>query len=139
MRQEILNELGNLKDNKENKEWIKTVLVGSDNGIVLAMLKQSINADYNERMALVVTDTETLDNIWRSQIYKNETIEKTINKIMRELIKLNPQGQVHAQELYAAVNVVRRCPPSAILQVLLDNPAIDYLGDLYFKYKEKGV
>lgn len=124
---------------RQNKEWIKTVLIGSDNGIVFAMLKQSINADFNERMALVVTDIEALDAIWQNKTFAKEPIEKTVHRMMRELTKLNPQGQVHAQELYAAVNVVRRCPPSTIISTLLNHSQIDYLGDLYFKFIEKGV
>jgi len=124
---------------RQNKEWLKTVLVGSDNGIVLAMLKQPINADYNERMALVVTDVNALDEVWNKKIYTTEPLKKSVNRILHELVKLNPQNQVHAQEIYAAVNVIRRCPPSSIINVLLDDPDVEYLGDLYFRYKEKGV
>jgi len=122
---------------RQNKEWIKTVLVGSDRAIVFAMLKQPISANYNERMSVVVPDTDALDNIWDKKIYQKEPIEKTIIRIMRELSKLNPQGQVHAQELYASINVVRRCPPSLVLHHLLNAPTIEYLGDLYFRFEEK--
>lgn len=126
------------KKSRQNKEWLKTVLVGSDNGIVFAMLKQPINADYNERMALVVTDVEALDNIWYKKTFLSEPLEKTVNRILHELIKLNPQGQVHAQEIYASVNVIRRCPPSSIIKSLIENSEVEYLGDLYFRYKDKG-
>jgi len=101
------------------------------------MLKQSISADFNERMALAITDTDALDEIWDKRIYQKESIGKTIIRIMRELGKLNPQGQVHAQELYAAVNVVRRCPPSMVVSQLLKEPAVEYLGDLYFRFTDK--
>jgi hypothetical protein len=53
---------------------------------------------------------------------------------MKEISKLNPQGQVHAQELYAAVNVVRRCPPSLIIHHLLKEQTVEDLGNLYFKF-----
>jgi len=124
---------------RQNKEWLKTILVGSDNGIVFAMLKQPINADYNDRMALVVTDVEALDDLWKKKTFSSEPLQKTVNRILRELIKLNPQGQVHGQEIYASVNVLRRCPPGSVIQVLLADPAIEYLGDLYFRFKEKGT
>ena len=122
---------------RQNKEWIKTVLIGSDRAIVFAMLKQSIAANFNERMAIVVTDSDALDEIWDKKIYHKEPIEKTALRIMRELSKLNPQGQVHAQELYASINVVRRCPPSLVLHHLLKAPTIEYLGDLYFRFIDK--
>jgi hypothetical protein len=122
---------------RQNKEWLKTVLIGSDQGIVFAMLKHNINADFNERMAVAVPDVAAVDEIWTNKVYDKEPISKTILRVTRELAKLNPQGQVHAQELYAAVNVVRRCPPSLILANLLAEPAITHLGDLYFKFSEK--
>jgi len=127
------------KRSRQNKEWLKTILVGSDNGIVFATLKQPINADFNERMALVVTDVEALDNIWKKKVYLSEPLTKTVNRILHELIKLNPQGQVHAQEIYASVNVIRRCPPSSIIKALNEIPDVEYLGDLYYRYKDKGA
>ncbi len=122
---------------RQNKEWLKTVLIGSDQGIVFAMLKHNITADFNERMAIAIPDTVAVDGLWTSKVYEKEPIEKTILRISRELAKLNPQGQVHAQELYAAVNVVRRCPPSLILYHIINQPMISHLGDLYFKVNEK--
>ena len=88
-------------------------------------------------MAIVVTDSDALDEIWDKKIYQKEPIEKTALRIMRELSKLNPQGQVHAQELYASINVVRRCPPSLVLHHLLKAPTVEYLGDLYFRFIDK--
>ncbi|NPV40708.1 MAG: hypothetical protein HPY72_05100 [Anaerolineae bacterium] len=122
---------------RQNKEWLKTVLIGSDKGIVFAMLKHNINAEFNERMAIAIPDVAAVDEIWSNRIYEKEPINKTILRITRELAKLNPQGQVHAQELYAAVNVVRRCPPGLILAQLLQEPQIAHLGDLYFRFSEK--
>ncbi len=122
---------------RQNKEWLKTVLIGSDKGIVFAMLKHNLNAEFNERMAIAIPDVGAVDEIWSNRSYEKEPINKTILRIARELAKLNPQGQVHAQELYAAVNVVRRCPPSLILSQLLQEPQISHLGDLYFRFSEK--
>lgn len=122
---------------RQNKEWLKTVLIGSDQGIVFAMLKHTITADFNERMAIAIPDVNAVDHIWANKIYEREPMEKTVLRIMRELAKLNPQGQVHAQELYAAVNVVRRCPPSLILYHLINQPSVTHSGDLYFKLAEK--
>ncbi len=122
---------------RQNKEWLKTVLIGTDQGIVFAMLKHNISADFNERMAVAIPDINAVDEIWKNRIYEKEPMEKTILRITRELAKLNPQGQVHAQELYAAVNVVRRCPPSLILYNLINHEKISHLGDLYFRLAEK--
>lgn len=122
---------------RQNKEWLKTVLIGTDQGIVFAMLKHNISADFNERMAVAIPDTDAVDEIWKNRVYYKEPMDKTVLRITRELAKLNPQGQVHAQELYAAVNVVRRCPPSLILYNLINQEQISHLGDLYFRLAEK--
>jgi hypothetical protein len=56
--------------------------------------------------------------------------------MMRELTKLSPQGHVHAQELYAAVNIIRRSPPGPILDILATREWAKHLGDLYFRLDE---
>jgi hypothetical protein len=119
---------------RQNKEWIKTVLVGADKGIVFAMLKHPIEVNFNERMSIAIPDVEAVDAVWKEREKLNP--EKIFLQIGRELAKLNPQGHIHAQEMYAAVNVIFRCPPSPVLNFLLTSPAIQHLGDLYFHLKE---
>ena len=52
-----------------SREWVRTVLIGSDGGIVFAMLKQIVTAAYDERMAIAIPDPEGLDVAWK-QIQK---------------------------------------------------------------------
>lgn len=122
--------------NKNSKDWIRTVLIGADGGIVFALLKQVISCTFDDRMAIMVTDIGAIDSIWSNATKQRQPIEKVILTMMRELGKLNPQGQVHAQELYAAVNVIKRTPPSVILKTLYTQPWAKHLGDLYFRLDE---
>ncbi|HPH95906.1 MAG TPA: hypothetical protein PKW33_04350 [Anaerolineaceae bacterium] len=122
---------------RSNREWVKTVLIGADGGVVFALLKQMVNAAFDERMAIAISDTEALDKIWDNPAKQNHPLDYTVLNIMQELVKLSPQGNVHAQEIYAAVNVVRRCPPGPIFSVLASNPSFVHLGDLHFRIKEK--
>lgn len=119
---------------RNSKEWIRTVLVGADGGIVFALLKQVVTCTYDERMALVIPDIAAIDKLWDSK--SRQPIEKTIQNMLHELAKLNPQGHIHAQEIYAAVNLIRRCPPSVVINVLFNQPWSSHLGDLYFKIVE---
>lgn len=119
---------------RSTKEWIRTVLVGADGGIVFALLKQVVTSSFDDRMALVVPDVEAIEKLWDSR--SRQPIEKTIQYMMHELVKLNPQGQIHAQEIYAAVNLIRRCPPSVVIKVLFSQPWASHLGDLYFRLVE---
>lgn len=118
-----------VKSQRSAKDWVRTVMVGTDGGIVFAMLKQAITAEFNDRMAIHVPDFKTLDPIWE----KKRSFEDLVLLVMRELTKSNPQGHVHAQELYAAVNLVRRVPPAPLFALLETNPKFKHVGDLHFR------
>jgi hypothetical protein len=121
------------------KDWVRTVLVGADGGLVFTMLKQQINTEIDDRMAIMVPNPDAIDQLWQQNNHSREPIEKSVLTIMKELMKLSPQGHVHAQELYAGVNIIRRCPPGIILQVLGNQPQVSHLGDLYFRLSEPGA
>jgi len=121
---------------RPTKEYIRTVLVGSDGGTVFAMLKQTISSTVDERMAIVIPDVEALDQSWVRQQKERVPFEKTVVNIVRELARLNPQSHVHASELYAAVNIVRRCPPGPLLALLASRSWFNHVGDLHFRFDD---
>ncbi len=124
-----------VKSQRSSKDWVRTVLIGKDGGFVFAMLKQPITAEFNDRMAVHVPDFKSLDPIWE----KKRPFEDLVLLVMRELTKSNPQGHVHAQELYAAVNLVRRVPPAPLFALLEANPVFNHVGDLHFRLDEETV
>jgi hypothetical protein len=99
-------------------------------------LKQVVTAAYDERMAIAVPDPEMLDSIWDQRKKKQPPFERIVVDMVRELTKLNPQGHVHAAELYAAVNLVKRCPPGPILALLASRPWFVHVGDLHFRFDD---
>jgi hypothetical protein len=121
---------------RSRRDWVRTVLVGSDGGIVFAMLKQTITAAYDERMAVAVPDVENLDNVWINQHKERQPFERVVVKMVRELAKLNPQSHVHASELYATINIARRCPPGPMLALLISRPWFTHVGDLHFRFED---
>jgi hypothetical protein len=121
---------------RSSREWIRTLLVGSDGGVVFAMLKQIITAAYDERMAIAVPDVEGLDRVWVRMQKERPPFERVVVNMVRELAKLNPQRHVHASELYAAVNTVRRYPPGPILALLASRPWFTHVGDLHFRFDD---
>ena len=118
---------------RSNREWMRTVLVGSDGGIVFAMLKQYVTSSFDDRMAIAVPDVEALDQVWARGSRDHHSLERILMGMVRELSKLNPQGHVHASELYAAINIVRRMPPGPILVQLASQQGLVHLGDLHFR------
>lgn len=121
---------------RSNREWIRTLLIGADGGIVYAMLKQTITADFNERMVISVPSTDALDELWEARSKNPRPIKTVVIDTMRELGKLNPQGNVHAVELYAAVNCIYRCPPGLVFNILATSPEFTAVGDLYYHLSE---
>lgn len=121
---------------RSSREWIRTVLVGSDGGIVFAMLKQVVTAPFDERMAIAVPDYESLDGIWNRHRKEQTPFERIVVATVRELAKLNPQSHVHASELYAAINITRRCPPGPILALLDSRPWFTHVGDLHYRLSD---
>jgi hypothetical protein len=121
------------------KDWLKTFLVGADGGYVFAMLKHTVTSSIDERMAIAIPDINAVDAIWEKYQRTKPTLEKIVINMMRELAKLNPQGNIHAQELYSAVNLVKRCPPSPIVEMLFTRPWANHMGDLYFRLDDSKI
>jgi len=100
------------------------------------MLKQIVTATYDERMAVAIPDVEAIDLVWKQAQKERVPFERTVVNTVRELSKLNPQSHVHASELYAAINVVRRCPPGPIFALLASRPWFIHVGDLHFRFDD---
>src|SRR5919106_1387944 len=122
------------KTYRATKDWVRTVIVGADGGIVFAMLKQSISAEFNDRMAFAIPSFEAVDQLWVQE--RKRPFEKLVANMIHEMSKLTPQGHVHAQELYSAVNIVRRTPPAALFALLASKPEFIHVGDLHFRLGE---
>ncbi len=120
------------KTQRSAKDWIRTLIVGADGGLVFAMLKQAITAEFNDRMAIYVPDFHALDPLWE----KKRPFDELVVSVMREVTKLTPQGHVHAQELYAAINLVRRVPPAPLFALLAGQPRFVHVGDLHYRLEE---
>jgi hypothetical protein len=118
------------------RDWVRTVLVGSDGGIVFAMLKQNLTTEFNERMIVSVPDPSAVDEACQQITRQHLPFTQLVGDVMHELIKLNVQGHVHAQELYSAVNIIRRCPPGALLAFLTNSSSYKHVGDLHYRLAE---
>jgi hypothetical protein len=87
-------------------------------------------------MALVVPDVNAVDAAFLQVTKNRQPLEKLIRDMLRELAKLTPQGHVHAEELYSAVNILRRVPPAPMLALLASTKDFVHVGDLHFRLAE---
>jgi hypothetical protein len=124
------------KTRRPTRDWVRTVLVGSDGRIVFAMLKQNLTTEFNERMVVTVPDPNAVDEACAEVAKQHLPFEQLVSDMMRELVKLNVQGHVHAQELYSALNIIRRCPPGALLAFLTSSSSYKHVGDLHYRLAE---
>ncbi len=122
------------KTYRSTKDWVRTVIVGTDGGMVFALLKQPISAEFNDRMAFAIPSMETVDQLWLQD--RKRPFERLVADMIREMSKLTPQGHVHAQELYSAVNIVQRVPPEPLLAMLASSASFTHVGDLHFRLSE---
>ncbi|HTX91125.1 MAG TPA: hypothetical protein VMC09_07905 [Anaerolineales bacterium] len=121
---------------RPTRDWVRTVLVGSDGGIVFAMLKQNLTSEFNERMVVAVPDPSGVDEACEQVAKQHRPFEELVAGMMGELVKMNVQGHVHAQELYSAINILRRCPPGPLLAFLTGSSKYKHVGDLHYRLAE---
>ncbi|MCZ7552932.1 MAG: hypothetical protein B6D39_05965 [Anaerolineae bacterium UTCFX2] len=130
---EVIVHTGN---HRPSREWIRTLLVGSDGGIVFAMLKQTVATPVDDRMAIAIPEKTALDQNWLSPLKDQPPFEKLVVNTVRDLARLNPQSHVHFTELYSAINVIRRCPPGPIMALLNSRPWFIHVGDLHYRLSD---
>lgn len=119
---------------RSSREWVRTALLGSEGGVVYAMLKQTVETSFDERMMVFMpSEISALDKAWQRSPEKQPPLESIVLSTVGEQARLNPQNYVHASELYATVNVLRRCPPGPIFALLTNSPDFEHVGDLHYR------
>lgn len=122
---------------RASKEWVRTALVGADGGVVYAMLKQTVETSFDERMMIFLPgELQALDNAWQRRATKLARFETILENALRDLAKLSSQNHVHATELYSAVNLQMRVPPGPVLAVLATSQQFQHVGHLHFRLVE---
>lgn len=122
-------------DRRMGNDWIRTVTIGEDGQIGFTMLKQPIGTAYDDLMVIGLIDPTVLDEAWLVGKQSKQSVERVIAHVFRELTKLTPQGAVHAQTLYAGVNVIQRMAPAVVFTELAMRPYYVHVGDLYWRFE----
>lgn len=124
------------KSRRAMRDWVRTVIAGSDGGLVFALLRQEVGCEFDDRMVIAVPDAEAVHQSVLQYAKSRQSFEKLVKDILNQLSKLTPQGHVHAEELYAAINVLRRVPPAPLLALLATNKEFKHVGDLHYRMAE---
>jgi len=103
--------------------------------IIFQNVRQVIACEYDDLMIVGEgSDQAALDGVWISNQENPKPLLALLQQIAMELVKINPQGTVHAKTLYSAVNVVRRCPPAPIFHQLSTHPCFVPMGHGYWTF-----
>jgi len=121
------------KDRRMRNDWIRTVTIDDSGQIGFTMLKQPVGTAYDDLMVIGIIDPQAIDEAWATQSRNRMPLDRTVVHMFRELAKLTPQSAVHAQTLYAAVNVVQRQPPAAVFTELVRRTYFVHVGDHYWR------
>jgi hypothetical protein len=100
--------------------------------LTFEMNKVNVSCEYDEYMIVAEQNGQELDTL-REQIERQglSTVD-LVAQIAPELVKLNPQGTVHAKSVYSAINVVRRTPPGPVFYALISNRRFRDVGNGLF-------
>ncbi len=121
------------------RTWLRTVLVDEHGRLHIRPQNVPVGNAYEDLMAFHVPDPEALDPVWQRIQQQKIPLEDLLVLVMRELSKLTPQGHVSAKELYAAVNLIRRCPPGPIFALLASRPWFEHVGGEYYHLNTAGA
>jgi hypothetical protein len=115
--------------------WVKIATV-KDGELVFQMRKQPILCEYDENLTIGEDRSEALDEQWALAHARRESLLQIMVRIMPELIKLSPQGTVHAKTIYSAVNVLKRVPPGPVFALLSTQSCFVAMGGGYWTFDQ---
>lgn len=118
---------------RAKREWARIASADPDHkGLRFEMNKVQVACEYDEYLIVAEQDREPIDALRR--LFQNNSIDFNliVEAIVLELIKLNPQGTVHAKSIYSAVNMLRRTPPGPVFYALISNRKFRDVGNGFF-------
>ncbi len=117
-------------------EWIPVVERSERDLLRCKTAKRAIGADYDEMIIVGVNNLPEIDQLGKDLHAGGASLAQLLVRLVRELSKENPQGTVHAKNLYSTLNILRRCPPGPMFATLVNAPEFVDVGDNYWKLNE---
>lgn len=123
---------------RSRREWVRVATV--DKGrLIFEMTPYPLSCQYDELMVIAAEDFLSLDEVGERVRRERLALEDVIAEVFPELVKLSPQGTVHAATLYSAVNVAIRTSPGPVLARLVIDDRYVSMGDNYWVAQGRGL
>jgi len=118
---------------RAKREWARIATADLENRhLTFEMNKIMIACEYDEYLVVADHSTEPIDELRNSLHEEGVGLMDVVEQVTPELIKLNPQGTVHAKSVYSATNILYRCAPGAVFYALISNRKFTDVGDGFF-------
>ena len=121
---------------RQQREFVRLVSVDGDK-LAFEIRRQPMAVEFDETMVMLDETPQLTDGLWRRVTTSRRAISELLREVFAELAKLSPQGTVHFNTLYTAINVVRRCPPEPILAELSLDWRYVGVGSGYYAMDER--
>jgi len=121
------------RSRRAKREWARMAQADlSNNALLFEMNKVQVTCEYDETMIVAEQGAAVLDQLAVQMQQSGVDVARIVAQVTPELIKLNPQGTVHAKSVYSAVNMVARTPPGPVFYALLSNRRFRDVGSGLF-------
>ncbi len=118
---------------RPKREWARIAQADLDNAaLIFEMNKVQVACEYDETMIVAEQNPGALDQLAALVQQRGIDVTQIVAQVTPELIKLNPQGTVHAKSVYSAVNMILRTPPGPVFFALLSNRRFRDVGNGMF-------
>lgn len=117
-----------IRPRRMRREWGRFARV-EDDRLVFEMRKLPIACEYDELMVVEALDPASVDDLRQSLRQEGVELTDLLDLVFFELLKLSPEGKVHAKTVYSAVNLVWRCPPGPIFAAMFSSKRYRPVGE----------
>ena len=117
-----------IQPRRMRREWARMGRVDGDQ-LVFEMRKTPIACEYDELMVVDALGSEDVARLRRTPDLRATPLEELLDGVFLELLKLSPEGKVHAKTVYSALNLLRRIPPGPVFVALLNARRYQPVGD----------
>jgi hypothetical protein len=102
--------------------------------LTFQLRKLPIACEYDDQLTIAEDNAQAIDALRAEARARGEGLVQIMMRIMPELVKLSPQGTVHAKTIYSAINVLKRMPPGPIFALLSTEPCFVQMGGGYWTF-----
>jgi hypothetical protein len=117
------------------RPWVRVASAQSGK-LVFQMRKLPVSCEYDELLSIAEDDAAAMDDLWSHVSARGDSLLEILIQIMPELVKLSPQGTVHAKTIYSAANVLKRVAPGPVFALLSTEPCFVSMGGGYWAFDE---